>query len=133
MNDPSTHLGPSPGAVRYPRHRIKITPAPERWIARLKDKVVAHSDHALILEESKYPRVVYFPPSDVETALLLGSGSRTTCPFKGEARYFAAEVDGELRDVAWYYPEVYDEVAPIAGHVAFYPECVHVEPEADDG
>ena len=34
-------------------------------------------------------------------------------------------VDGE--DVAWYYPAVYDEVAPIAGYVAFYPRRTEIE------
>jgi len=78
---------------------------------------------ALALDETGYDRALYFPPEDVDTHKLAASDTRTTCPFKGEARYYA--VDGE--DVAWTYRAVYDEVAPIAGYVAFYPGRADIE------
>jgi len=59
---------------------------------------------ALALDETGYDRALYFPPEDVDTHKLAASDTRTTCPFKGEARYYA--VDGE--DVAWTYRAVYD-------------------------
>jgi uncharacterized protein (DUF427 family) len=84
---------------------------------------VADSTGVLALDEDGYDRVLYFPPEDVATEKLAASGTQTTCPFKGEARYYAK--DGE--DVAWTYPAVYDEVAPIAGYVAFYPRRADIE------
>ncbi|MBT8078554.1 MAG: DUF427 domain-containing protein [Gammaproteobacteria bacterium] len=122
----NTSLGPSPGANRYPEHRISIEPNPGRWQATLNGRVVADSTGTLALDESRFGRVIYFPAADVLTGELLRSDSRTTCPFKGEARYYAAEVDGKVRDVAWFYPDVYAEVAGIAGYVGFYTEHVHV-------
>lgn len=123
----NTSLGPSPGANRYPEHRILIEPNAGRWQATLSGRVVADSTGTLTLDESRFGRAIYFPAADVLTAQLARSESRTTCPFKGEARYYAADVDGKLRDVAWFYPVVYEEVAGIAGYISFYTEYVQVE------
>ncbi len=122
-------LGRSPGARRAPDHRIEITRPGGRWIVTASDGVLADSEDVLALDEQGYDRVLYFPPEDVRIGALAPVARRTTCPFKGEAHYFAAEIDGELRDVAWYYPRVYDEVAPIAGYVAFYADRVSIEEE----
>jgi len=116
-------LGPSPGAERAPDHRIEITDAPGRWKVAVDGMRVADSTGVLALDETGYDRALYFPPEDVATEKLAASDTRTTCPFKGEARYYAR--DGE--DVAWTYPAVYDEVAPIAGYIAFYPRHAEIE------
>ncbi len=116
-------LGPSRGAARAPEHRIRIAEAPGRWKVAVDGVRVADSTGVLALDEDGYDRVLYFPPEDVATEKLAASGTQTTCPFKGEARYYAK--DGE--DVAWTYPAVYDEVAPIAGYVAFYPRRADIE------
>ena len=70
--------------------------------------------------------MLYFPPSDVRIELLRRSEKHTTCPFKGEASYYGQLTDGEDRELAWFYPRVYDEVAPIAGYIAFYREFVEL-------
>jgi len=116
-------LGPSPHAERAPDHRIEITEARGRWKVAVDGVRVADSTRVLALDETGYERALYFPPEDVATEKLATSDTRTSCPFKGAARYYA--VDGE--DVAWYYPDVYDEVAPIAGYVAFYPGRAEIE------
>lgn len=116
-------LGRSPGAVRDPDHRITITGAAGRWKVAIDGIRVADSSAVLALDEDGYERVLYFPPEDVATDKLAVSDTRTTCPFKGEAHYYAK--DGE--DVAWYYPAVYDEVAQIAGYVAFYLRRADIE------
>ena len=122
-------LGPSPGVVRYSEHQLNISGNPGRWSARVNGVVVADSHKTLVLDETNYGRVVYFPPQDVMTGQLTASDSSTTCPFKGEAKYFAAEIDGKTRDVAWHYPAVYDEVSEIEGHIAFYADRVDVGQE----
>ena len=116
-------LGPSPGTAREPEHRIAIAPAPGRWRVAVDGVPVADSTAVLALDEPGYDRALYFPPQDVATDKLAVSDTRTSCPFKGEASYYAK--DGEA--VAWYYPAVYDEVAPIAGYVAFYPGRAEIE------
>lgn len=94
--------------------------------------MLAASDKALLVEESGYEPVTYFPPQDVTSEYMLQSESHTTCPFKGRAEYFAASVDGEQKDIAWFYPAVYDEVEAIAGYIAFYADRVEIESEEND-
>ena len=40
--------------------------------------------------------------------------------------------DGEQKDIAWFYPAVYDEVEAIAGYIAFYADRVEIESEEND-
>jgi uncharacterized protein (DUF427 family) len=124
-----TTLGPSPGAIRYPQHKVEIRTSNRMWRVNLDGRVLATSNKTLLVEESGYEPVTYFPPQDVDRGSLLESDSRTTCPFKGEAGYFAAMVDGAKIDVAWFYPSVYDEVDKITGYVAFYADRVAIEAE----
>jgi uncharacterized protein (DUF427 family) len=119
-----TAPGPAPGFRKYPDHTIEIESSPSRWRASLGDEVLAESGSAMVLRERRYAPVVYFPADDVAFDRLAESETVTTCPFKGEARYFRAAAGDE--DIAWSYPETYDEVAAIAGYVAFYADRVDV-------
>lgn len=122
----STTLGPSPGALKYPDHSVAISTDDGHWTATVNGQRVADSLDTLAMDETAHERVIYFPARDVRTESLDKSESRSTCPFKGEAHYFAAEVDGKTQDIGWFYPSVYDEVASIAGYVAFYTDRVTV-------
>ncbi len=122
----SKTLGPSPGAARHPEHQIRVVANAGRWRVTVNGTRVADSEATLVLNESNYERVIYFPRSDVRTEQLIESDSQTTCPFKGDAQYFAADIEGETKDVAWFYPAVYDEVAAIEGYVAFYTDRVEL-------
>ena len=122
----SNTLGPSPGTLKYPDHTVGISTDDGRWAATINDRRVADSRDALVVDETGYEQVIYFPRQDDRTELFDESDSRTTCPFKGEAHYFAADVDGKTQDIAWFYPSVYNEVAAIAGYVAFYTDRVSV-------
>ena len=119
-------LGASAAARRNPDHTITIAPSGQPWVAMLGDLELARSDRALLLSEASYPPVVYFPPDDVHTEALEPSDTSTHCPFKGDASYWASEIDGKPIDVAWYYPRTFDEVMPIAGYIAFYSDRVVV-------
>jgi len=127
-----TTLGPSPGAARHPMHTLQVVPSDRNWTVSLGEKLLAQSDKTLVLEESGYNTVVYFPPQDVRVDSLIESSSLTTCPFKGEANYFAAEINGKCMDIAWQYGAVYNEVGPIAGYIAFYADRVQIESESID-
>jgi len=123
----SATLGPSPGAIRHPQHWVSIHASGENWRVKLGNRVLAASKNTLLLEESGYEPVLYFPLQDVNNEAMLESDSQTTCPFKGVAEYFAATVDGVKQDIAWSYPAVYDEVEKIAGYVAFYADHIDIE------
>jgi uncharacterized protein (DUF427 family) len=61
-------------------------------------------------------------------AFLEPSETASTCPHKGEARYFTIEVkSGPLKDAAWSYEAPRNAVADIAGYIAFYTSTVAVE------
>jgi uncharacterized protein (DUF427 family) len=110
---------------------IRIIESEKRWSVSFGSLQLASSSAALLMEESGFPPVVYFPPEDVATQLMLTSETRSVCPFKGEAHYHSIEIPdlegkpGE-KDIAWYYPEVYDGVAAIAGYIAFYADRVRI-------
>lgn len=129
----SRSLGPSPGGLRHPEHQIRIKEDPGHWRVELNGALLADSRATLALDETGYPTRIYFPRQDVRTELLDDSDSRTTCPFKGQARYLAVEFDGNTRDVAWFYPEVYVEVAEIAGYIAFYDDRVTLSSDQRSG
>ncbi|WSX07955.1 DUF427 domain-containing protein [Streptomyces sp. NBC_00988] len=61
-----------------------------------------------------------------QTAVELATN--TYCPCKGGASYYSlALADGVRADAVWFYPEPYDAVADIAGHVAFYTDQVDLQ------
>lgn len=132
------NLGPSPGARKYPGHKITLRAAPGRCTVSLHGQPLAESRRALLMEEQGYPLTVYFPPDDVYMDRMIQSDSRSVCPFKGEARYFRVESECPIgseskSDIAWCYPEVYEELAEIAGHVAFYRDRVEITMESWNG
>ncbi|ROU00276.1 DUF427 domain-containing protein [Histidinibacterium lentulum] len=107
---------------------IKIRPATGTWVIRAGGAVIGESDRALELAEGDYTPVIYFPRDDIAMAFLEPSETSSTCPHKGEARYFTIQgKSGPLKDAAWSYESPKDGVAEIAGHLAFYTSTVAVE------
>jgi len=78
--------------------------------------VVAESDK--IEEVDDY---VYFPESSVKREYLRPSSTVSTCPWKGQARYYSLMIDGqENQDAAFYYPNPKPIARKIKGHIAFW-------------
>ncbi|MBO0775749.1 MAG: DUF427 domain-containing protein, partial [Actinobacteria bacterium] len=64
---------------------------------------------------------------DVRTDLLRPSGTHTTCPFKGRASYWSAEVGGEMQeDLVWSYETPIPRAEGIAGLLCFYNDRVEL-------
>jgi uncharacterized protein (DUF427 family) len=83
---------------------------------------LGESRRALELKEGSYPPVIYVPRADIDMAQLVRTDRTTTCPWKGKANYYSVRVgDGLLENAVWTYETPKDEVAAIAGHLAFYP------------
>lgn len=79
-------------------------------------QVIAESDDTVVVEGNHY-----FPLDSVRADVLKPSGSRTHCPWKGEASYYSLSVDGaDNPDAAWYYAEPKAAAAQIRGRVAFW-------------
>ena len=80
------------------------------------DTVIAESDDTVVVEGNHY-----FPESSVKAEYLVNSNHRTTCVWKGSARYHSLLVNGDLNpDAVWYYPEPLEAAAEIKGRMAFW-------------
>lgn len=78
--------------------------------------VIAESDEVQEVEGN-----VYFPGNSVKREYLHPSSTTSTCPWKGQARYYTLWVDGqENQDAAWYYPDPKPAARNIKGHIAFW-------------
>ena len=112
---------------KYPGYQITSRVFDGTGRVSVGETVLAESDACLVVAESDHLDQLYFPADDVRWDQLEATDHHTICPFKGEASYWSAPVgDGELDNVAWSYPETFDEVEAIRGYVAFYPERVKV-------
>jgi uncharacterized protein (DUF427 family) len=78
--------------------------------------VLAESGHTVKVEGNHY-----FPPESLDRQYLTASQTTSTCPWKGQARYYHVRAGGTTnRDAAWYYPDPSPAASKIAGHVAFW-------------
>jgi len=78
--------------------------------------VLAESENTVVVEGNHY-----FPADSLVREHFSDSGTKTHCPWKGEASYYHVEVDGETnKDAAWFYPTPKSAAAEITGHVAFW-------------
>jgi uncharacterized protein (DUF427 family) len=79
-------------------------------------KVVAESDKTQVVEGN-----IYFPHDSIDREFFRSSSTISTCPWKGQARYYTILVDGqENSDAAWYYPDPKPAARAIKNHVAFW-------------
>ncbi|HEV3130074.1 MAG TPA: DUF427 domain-containing protein [Solirubrobacteraceae bacterium] len=110
---------------RDPYHRIDVIPSDSQVRISLDGEVLAETTRALALFESNLPVRWYLPREDV-LVNLEPSEKVTHCPYKGQAGYYSAAVDGG-EDLAWYYAEPKPEVGAIAGRICFWNERVDIE------
>src|ERR671919_1711335 len=116
--------------ARYPDYRIDLVPT--RGTARVwhGDLLLAASDRAVRLQETKHVDRLYFPEEDVRWDLFQATDHHTTCPFKGQADYWSlTAVDPAEENVVWAYRTPFPEVAGIESYVCFYQERLRVEIE----
>jgi uncharacterized protein (DUF427 family) len=108
-------------------HQITITPSRHHIEVSLGGEKLAESDRAVLLEETGLPTRYYLPRPDVRTELLRPTDHQTTCPFKGEASYWSAEVGGEVHEnLVWSYETPIPQAEGIAGLMCFYSERVEL-------
>ncbi len=78
--------------------------------------LLAESDEIQTVEGN-----IYFPESSLKREFLRASSTSSTCPWKGQARYYTVVADGqENPDAAWYYPDPKPAARNIKNHVAFW-------------
>ena len=106
-------------------HSISVTPADLHVEISVNGVKVAESDRPVLLDETGLPTRYYLPREHVRADLLRPTNSETVCPFKGQASYWSATIDGEEhRDLAWAYDRPIEGMEGITGLVCFYAERV---------
>ena len=101
-------------------HQITITPTRDHIEVTLGGEKLAESDRAVLLDETGYPTRYY-------TELLRPTSHHTTCPFKGEASYWSAEVGGDVHEnLVWSYETPIPQAEGIVGLMSFYPDRVQL-------
>lgn len=84
--------------------------------ATWNEATIAESDDTVVVEGNHY-----FPRESVNEENLSRSATRSTCPWKGEARYYNVVVDGKTNeDAAWYYPDPKPAASEIKDRIAFW-------------
>jgi len=108
---------------RDPYHRVDVLHSSRHVRVELGGETVAETDRPRLLFETNLPTRYYVPRMDVRMELFTPTEKRTQCPYKGEAVYWTADVNGEaFEDIVWSYPRPIPECAKIEGLVAFFNE-----------
>lgn len=103
--------------------RITTRQAEGTWVVRAGGAVLGESRNAIELSEDGHADVIYFPREDIAMAFLDTTEHRTSCPHKGEARYFSIVTKSQtLENAGWSYESPKAGLESIAGHIAFYPD-----------
>ena len=106
-------------------YRLQVTPAGGRVTAWAGDVMVASSDRAMVMHETRLAPTVYFPKDDVRVLEPVPTSRRTFCPFKGTATYWNVRLPDRIIDNgAWSYERALHEARAIEGHIGFYPNVV---------
>lgn len=121
-------MTPKPARPKLGQESVWDYPRPPR-LERVQKRLrvvfngitIADTQSGLRLLETSHPPVYYFPPSDTRMDYLRSIDGGSFCEWKGLARYFDVEVDGErARRGAWCYPRPTFRFADIGNHIAFY-------------
>ncbi len=104
----------------YPRPPA-IEPTDRHIVVRFGGQVIADSRSCIRVLETSQPPAYYIPAADVRTDLLVPSGRRTFCEWKGTASYWTVVIGADrAEDAVWSYPEPTERFRSIVDHYAFY-------------
>ncbi|MFD4366230.1 DUF427 domain-containing protein [Rhodococcus sp. NPDC058521] len=111
------------GHPRDPYHRVDVVHSARRVTLRFAGAVIADSHRCEMVFETGFPEARYYLPRGDVAAELRPSDTRTVCPYKGEATYWTAVIDGHaLENIAWSYEHPLPEAVRIRSLVAFHDE-----------
>ena len=96
-------------------------PCAKRVRVRFGGETIIDSTRAILMLESTYVPVYYFPWQDFKSEFADKTAHRSHCPFKGNASYWTLKAGGKTAENAvWGYEAPYDEAHQLAGMVALY-------------
>jgi len=104
----------------YAGQSITVETCKKRIRILYDGETIADSRRTLVLNETAYKPVYYFPREDVRVDLLQPSEHRSHCPFKGDAVYWTLKSGEHIAENAvWSYETPYQEVSEIKNYIAF--------------
>lgn len=110
---------------RDPHKRVDTVQSSREVRVVLGGETVATSTRGRFLFETGLPTRYYLPREDVRMDLLEPSDTQTSCPYKGTAIYWSAQIgDQRFVDIVWSYPEPVPECPKIRDLLCFYNEQV---------
>ncbi len=113
---------------RSPYTRVDILPSSRHVRVLIDGEVVAETNRPWLLFETGLPVRYYLPKVDVRMDLLEPTDTQTYCPYKGQASYWTAVIDGKRHeDIVWTYTHPLAESLRVAGMVSFYDTKATVE------
>jgi uncharacterized protein (DUF427 family) len=114
------------GHPRDPFHRVDVRASSRRVQLFLDGQPLADTTRPRLVFETLLPVRYYLPPEDV-IAGLRPSGTRTWCPYKGEASYWSVAVGDRLvPDLVWSYAEPLADATELGGWLALFDERLDV-------
>ena len=119
--------------AKIPDYAVAISPGIGTVTVSCHGEVIARSDKALLIEETKHAAVFYLPPEDIRMELLEPSEHSTYCPFKGHASYWTLRLNGHVEEnLVWSYKDPYPEVAGLRGYLSFYTDRTTVTTDGNN-
>ena len=113
--------------MRKPSLALHIRPNYARVRAMFQGHLIADTARALLVFESGYAPVQYFPRQDVDMTYFGKTSHRSFCPHKGEASYYTITMDGLIaEDAAWSYEKPIAAATALKDRIAFYPNVVRL-------
>jgi uncharacterized protein (DUF427 family) len=118
-----------PAAAEQARLKVgvHIEISPRRVRAYFDDELLADSEQVLLVFETRRPPVYWFPQADVRMDLLARKESAAGTV------HWRSNTGGRVADnLAWSYAKPNGDLAPLAGHLAFYWNAVDAWYEEDE-
>ena len=113
---------------RSPYTRVDALASSRHVVVSIDDIVLADSHKPTVLFETGAPARFYLPMTDVTLDLLISTSRNSSCPYKGDARFWSAQIRHRIvDDIAWSYTLPRAEALPVAGMVCFYNEQVDID------
>lgn len=106
-------------------YAIMIDPLSGLVTAHVDDILVASSNKAVVMYETRLSPVVYFPLKDVQVPVEASPSKKTFCPFKGTAEYFHLHLpEKQIENAIWTYHQPLLEGQGVKDHIAFMPNVL---------
>ncbi|MFQ5911562.1 MAG: DUF427 domain-containing protein [Nitrospinota bacterium] len=110
---------------RDPYKRVDVLRSSRHVGVVVAGETVAETRRPRLLFETGLPTRYYIPQEDVRADLLEPSMTTSSCPYKGDARYWSVKVgDKIVEDIVWSYPDPIPECTKIKGLLCFFNERV---------